>query len=264
MQAIDLSICNMKIFLMKKHFIIYIYVLLFSSFDAFSDDNWDNVRLEGLKAETSYAVDSGTGFFVSRNIIVTSRHVVEKCLNIAVRGAVEPSRVILISEDLTEDLALLQSDEEVTHLPYLRINYSALSVNDTIFTIGYPLDRGESGLYISKQAQILRVYKNPDSNYTEIEFTDSVDHGNSGGPVLDANGNIIGVVKAKATYTDGDTGAKTVVGVAVGLDSLVAFLEKNNINFYKNYTYDVITNYRNDLDAKDYIVNIHCIKEQTK
>ncbi len=248
---------------MKKQYLICILIFLCVSFSSSADDTWDNVRLEGLAAGRTYAVESGTGFFVSKNIIVTSRHVVQNCLNIAARGAIDPTKLVLLNDNSIEDLAILQSKNEVTHLPYLRINYSALSINDTIFTIGYPLDRGESGIYILKQAQVLRVFKNPNSDYTEIEFTDSVDHGNSGGPVLDANGNIIGVVKAKATYTDRVTGIKTIAGVAVGLDSLISFLDSNKVDYYKNYTYDVLTNYRNDISAQNYIVNIHCIKEAT-
>ncbi len=241
-------------------------LLLFSAFNLIiiccnsskADEIWDQVRLKGLDQTKTYQVSSGTGFFVSKNLLVTSEHVVKKCLNIAIRGAVPPSSAKVLNEDEKEDLALLQTEIAAPSLPYLRMNYPEIHVNDPIFTIGYPLEHAESGLYILKPAKVLNISYKSESHFSEIEFTDSVNHGNSGGPILDKNGNIIGVVKAKATYVD--TNNKTTnVGIAVGLDSLISFLDKNKVVYSKMHSYDMLTNYRNDKTAEKYIVNIHCI-----
>ena len=225
--------------------------------------DWDNIRFYGLPEGRSYNISMGSGFFVNRNYIVTNRHVVTGCKNIAIRGAVPARLVSIVKIDPDLDLALLYSDAEPAKIPYLRINYDQISKNDVLFTVGYPLERAESGEYIIRQAQVIDVTKNPNNGFTSISFTDVVNHGNSGGPILDKNSNISGVVTAKETYEADEARGipERSIGVAIGLDGLIDFLRKNNIFFAANSTYDVFTNYNPDSIVRDYIVNIHCVQE---
>ena len=248
----------------KKNFLALFLLFICSSISSAKAEEiilWDEVRLDGLDRTKSYKISSGTGFFVSDNIIATSQHVVTNCANIAIRGAVNPGKAKLIHENKEDDLALLQSESSSPALPRLRQNYSSIKQGDIIFTIGYPLDRSDSGLYILKEAKVINVKQGLNSPFSEIEFTDSVNHGNSGGPLLDANGNIIGVVKAKGSYINTQTREEKIVGIGVGLDSLMAFLDKNKVNYSRTSSYDILTNYRNDQNAQKYIVNIHCVHE---
>lgn len=241
------------------------YLLLFIIFAPHSiladaEADWDNIRFQGLPGGKSYNISMGSGFFVNRNYIVTNRHVVTNCRNIAIRGAVAPTLVSLAKIDPDLDLALLYTESQPAKIPYLRINYDQISKNDTLFTIGYPLEHSETGKYIIRQAQVIDVTRNPNNGFSSISFTDVVNHGNSGGPILDKNSNISGVVTAKITYTDTRTGETRSTGVAIGLDGLIDFLRKNNIFFAANSTYDVFTNYNPDSIVKDYVVNIHCVE----
>ena len=208
-----------------------IFILLFIPQITFADaqSDWDNIRFYGLPEGKSYNISMGSGFFVNRNYIVTNRHVVTNCKNIAIRGAVPGRLVSLVKIDPDLDLALLYSDAEPQKIPYLRINYDQISKNDILFTVGYPLGRGETGEYIIRQAQVIDVTKNPKNGFTSISFTDVVDHGNSGGPVLDKNSNISGVVTSKITYYADNAGAipSRSIAVAIGLDGLIDFLRKN-------------------------------------
>ena len=236
-------------------FVIFIpYTLL-----ADAQTDWDNIRFQGLPRGKSYNISMGSGFFVNRNYIVTNRHVVTNCKNIAIRGAVAPTLVTLAKIDPDLDLALLYTDSQPEKIPYLRINYDQIAKNDILFTVGYPLEHSESGEYIIRQAQVIDVTKNPNNGFSSISFTDVVNHGNSGGPILDKNSNIAGVVTAKITYTNTQTGEQTSTGVAIGLDGLIDFLRKNDIFFAANSSYDVFTNYNPDSIVKDYVVNIHCV-----
>lgn len=225
--------------------------------------DWDNIRFSGLEEGKSYKVSMGSGFFVNRNYIVTNRHVVSGCKNIAIRGAVTPTLARLVKLDNDLDLALLYSDIEPVNIPYLRINYDQISKEDILFTVGYPLERSASGEYIIRQARVLDVIKNPNNGFSNISFTDVVNHGNSGGPILDKNSNISGVVTSKITYYEDEarTVASKSIAIAIGLDGLIDFLKENNVFFAANTTYDVFTNYNPDKIVKKYVVNIHCVSE---
>ncbi|MEY3197220.1 MAG: hypothetical protein RLZZ59_588 [Pseudomonadota bacterium] len=222
---------------------------------------WDKIRFKGLQSDKSYSIGMGTGFFVNRNYVITNKHVVDNCKNIAIRGAVEPTLVKLVVVDQDLDLALLYSEAEPKNIPYLRINYDQITKNDVLFTVGYPLKHGETGDVVIKEAQVIDVNKNPNNSFTNISFSDVINHGNSGGPVLDRNSNIAGVVVAKIKYFQDE--ARSIpsksVGVAIGLDGVMNFLRKNNIFFAANTTYDIFTNYKIADLIKDYVVNIHCV-----
>lgn len=245
------------------HSLLFYVLLMPNIIFADAKDDWDRIRFAGLPEGKTYNVSMGSGFFVNRNYIVTNRHVVTGCKNIAIRGAVAPTLVKLIKLDTDLDLALLYSESQPIKIPYLRINYDQIAKNDTLFTVGYPLEHSETGEYIIKQAQVIDVTKNPNNGFSSISFTDVVNHGNSGGPILDKNSNISGVVTAKITYYEDE--ARTIpaksIGIAIGLDGLIDFLRQNSIFFAANTSYDVFTNYNPDSIVRDYVVNIHCISE---
>lgn len=236
------------------------------SFADSASDHWDEVRFHGLPRGTSYQIEMGSGFFINRDTIITNKHVLGdgKCRNVAVRGAVEPQLAEIILIDKNLDLALLKTKTFPRRVPYLRVNYSHIIPGDLLFSVGYPLDNSISGEYVIKKEEVINVTKtspdNPNS-FIDIEFTDNIDHGNSGGPLMDKNAHIVGVVTAKITSYDPEDpeNTKTSVGMAIGIDGVMDFLRRNNIPYGVNYSYDIFTN-NVDKEVRDYIVNIHCVK----
>ena len=221
---------------------------------------WDDVRFHNLPAGREYQISMGSGFFVNSDTIVTNKHVVEQCKNIAVRGAIKPTLAKLMLVDKEMDIAILYSPNASAKVPYLRNNHDEVKVGDILFSIGYPLERGESGEFIVKQAKVLRTKTDIKSGYEDIEFTDNINHGNSGGPLLDKNSNLVGIVTAKLTYKyDNPNIPQKHVALAIGVEGLIEFLKKNNIYYASSSSYDIFTNYHVDKIAKDYVVNIHCI-----
>jgi len=243
---------------------LVLLVFLCTAVISFADDTWDEVRFSRLKGGMEYEISSGTGFYVNDENIITNRHVVKNCKNIAIRGAVAPQLATLILVDENLDLALLKAKSPPVRVPYLRINYDVISAGDILFTVGYPLDRSKTGEYLIKEAQVITIKDHTDkTNFTNIQFTDTVNHGNSGGPLLDRSSNIVGVVTAKLTrYSADDPDNKESFGFAIGLDGLFDFLKRNNITYSSNATYDIFTNYNVDKAAQDYVVNIHCVQSE--
>lgn len=245
----------------KVRFVLIFLPLLTFSPTAYSSP-WDEVRFDSLASGVTYEIDSGTGFYINSENIITNRHVVEQCLNIAVRGAVLPQKATLVTIDDELDLALLKVETPSLRIPYMRINYDEVAIGDILFTIGYPLDSSQTGQYVIKQTEVISVSpRTENTKFSNIQFIDTIDHGNSGGPLLDKNSNIVGVVTAKITrYDPANPDKTTTVGMAIGLDGLIAFLQRNNIFYASNATYDIFTNYNVDRLVKDYVVNIHCVK----
>jgi serine protease Do len=222
---------------------------------------WDDLRFHNLPAGREYKILMGSGFFVNQDTIVTNKHVVENCTNIAIRGAVRPTLAKLILVDKQMDIAILTSPILSKRVPYLRNNHDEVKIGDILFSIGYPLERGKTGEFIVIPAKVLKTKTDLKSGFEDIEFTDNVNHGNSGGPLLDKNSNLVGIVTAKLTYkyNNPNTPPKHVA-LAIGVEGLIAFLKKNDIDYASSSSYDIFTNYHVDKLAKDYVVNIHCVQ----
>lgn len=227
-----------------------------------ANELWDSVRFDGLARGKKYGISMGSGFFINNNHIVTNRHVVSNCKNIAIRGAVKPTKATLLVLDKELDLALLYSPNSPVTIPYLRINYNAIQKNDILFTAGYPLQKADSGEFVVRSSEVLDVIKSPKHGFSSIKFRDVIDHGNSGGPLLDKSSNIVGVVTAELRYyKDNEKTPSETIGVAIGLDGIVDFLQRNGSHYISNSSYDIFTNYAPEKIIKDYIVNIHCVKD---
>lgn len=131
---------------------------------------------------------SGTVFAATRSgVLVTAAHVVEGAKSLAVKypdGALHPAKPILVWRE--EDLALVSTSKAPTYgLPGRE---SPLRVGEVVIVIGYPLaDKlGASQVTVTQGiVSALRRY---------VQLNVAVNPGNSGGPVLDASGSVIGVL----------------------------------------------------------------------
>ena len=150
---------------------------------------------EAPKAETKL-VSSGTGFFISGDTIISNNHVVEGCKEIIVgkRGA-EIGSAKIIATSRGDDLAALRAEKPSELFLKLRIG-TPVKAAEAVLVFGYPLagalaSSGNTTLgNITALAGLL-----DDSRF--IQISASVQPGNSGGPVLDEAGRLIGVIEGK-------------------------------------------------------------------
>jgi serine protease Do len=136
---------------------------------------------------------SGTGFFVAeKGVLVTNHHVVDGCSAIDVVGY-GPARLITSDEDV--DLAVLQLRTAKAH-PVAEIRAEAAQLGESVVALGFPLaDILNSSLnmgtgIVSSETGFLG---------DETRFTTNVgiQPGNSGGPILDEHGRVLGVAVSK-------------------------------------------------------------------
>jgi len=144
----------------------------------------------------------GTGFALSSNgYIVTNYHVVQGADSIYVQNSIgEAYKVKMIYIDPTYDLAILQITDpgfqDLAALPYT-FKKAASDVGEDVFTIGFPRDDQVYGKgYVSSR----NGYAGDTIAY---QVSIPVNPGNSGGPLLDNRGNIIGIINSKQPLADG-------------------------------------------------------------
>ncbi len=139
------------------------------------------------------ALTVGTGFFVSSDgIIVTDFHVIdtaESAVAVMYDGR-KFSITSVLGYDSRKDIALLSSDAENVHFASFSDD---VKVGDDIFVLGSP--KGYTGTFSKGNVSAEdRVITELDNGVKYIQITAPVSTGNSGGPVLDNRGNVIGIV----------------------------------------------------------------------
>jgi S1-C subfamily serine protease len=165
----------------------------------------------------------GSGFVIdTAGRIVTNYHVVEGAEQIEVSFSNRDSvRARLIGTDPSTDIALLKVNVDSRALRPLELGSSdSIRVGDSVVAIGNPL-----GLERSVTAGIVSALHRPlqapnDFTIDDVIQTDaSINSGNSGGPLIAANGSVIGVNTAIATGGTGATG-NIGIGFAVPMNTV--------------------------------------------
>lgn len=153
--------------------------------------------------ESSNGPAYGSGFLISSDgHIVTNYHVIEGYKKFTVKGidgdySTEYSADV-VTKDASNDLAVLQLKNKTvkfTEPPYA-IRQQGASTGEDIFVLGYPLGPA-LGDEIKLTTGVISAKSGIDGNVSAYQVSAAVQPGNSGGPLFDKEGNIIGVINAK-------------------------------------------------------------------
>jgi S1-C subfamily serine protease len=167
-----------------------VYLKLYPTFS-------NDVSPKGIQA-------SGTGFaLTSDGMIVTNNHVIEGASDITIRGIngefdnVYKGRVVVA--DKNNDLAIIKIDDtnfsSCGKIPYT-IRANSASTGESVFVLGYPLI-STMGQEIKLTNGIISSKSGFQGDITSYQISVPVQPGNSGGPLFDNQGNLIGIINAK-------------------------------------------------------------------
>lgn len=176
---------------------------------------------------------SGSGFVIDdEGHILTNAHVVEGADEITVEVGEdgEQRKATLVGADPSSDVALLDVEEN-DDLTALELGDSSEArVGDPVVAIGNPfgLDRTvTTGIVSAKQRQIRAP--NGFSISDVIQTDAAVNPGNSGGPLLDAEGRVIGINSQIASSSGANDGVAFAVPIATAQDVVEQLLESGSV-----------------------------------
>ena len=206
---------------------------------------------------------NGSGFYITDNLILTNTHVVRDCDNVSIQGAgdSEITDAEIIAMEHIPDLALLEVISRRTVNRYAifpRDDYD-LKLGEEIMVLGYPAP----GIIIPILASEPNVTRGNVSavaasdllrNTNQFQFTAPIQGGNSGGPVLNKEGLVVGVVFASRRGLQN-------VNYAVSLGAIREFLQKYDLmdEAGRSAPSTVATDFTQiALSAREYTVLVDC------
>lgn len=156
----------------------------------------------------------GSGFAIDQNTVITNAHVVNGFSTVTVKlynGKSCVGKVTKIDKNI--DLALIQVDETLT--PLKLVSEDSISIGKEVYAIGAPEDipyTMTKGIVSAKNRKI--------KNHEYIQIDASINSGNSGGPLVNENGEVIGINTMKLLDAEG-------IGFAIGTSNINNFI--NNV-----------------------------------
>jgi S1-C subfamily serine protease len=150
------------------------------------------------KSTKVYNASSGTGFAVTKSgYVITNNHVIRGCMKVKIHQKGKSIPATVVSRDKLNDLALLKGDFKPSKV--FRLSRKAPELMEDIFVVGYPFGtKVSSSVKVTKG--IVSSLTGIGNNFSNIQIDAAIQPGNSGGPIVNEMGNVIGVAVAKLSF----------------------------------------------------------------
>jgi S1-C subfamily serine protease len=193
----------------------------------------DNKTYQQTKKESSgnLKASSGTGFFITKTgHIITNNHVIDQCNLVNAYYNGEMKQLKILATDHKNDLAILKG--ELKPADSFAIAKDDGILLEEIYVAGYPFGKNISGS-IKVTKGVISSLSGIGNNYSNIQIDASLQPGNSGGPIINKKGNIVGVAKSKIDYRIILEAYDTIpenTNFGIKSSTLKQFLNSNKIN----------------------------------
>jgi putative serine protease PepD len=195
----------------------------------------DSAGVVSIKATTAQGGDLGTGIVLNEEgLILTNDHVISEGTSLTVSPGASSSvtrPATVVGADPSQDLALIKVDPTGLGLKALKlVSSSSVEVGDSVYAIGNPYGLNET-LTRGIVSALGREIQAPDGAPIKdaIQTDAALNPGNSGGPLLNAQGDVIGVnsqIASDAAGAEGSQPGSTGVGFAISSNTVSEVIKK--------------------------------------
>jgi len=205
----------------------------------------ENEKNQGIDVadDEVVAASSGTGFFVSSNgHIVSNFHVIDGCSNVKLVYNDKEIDTETLAVDKINDLAILKVN--IKPKKVYTVSTEDVKLLEDVIVAGYPLGKNISEA-IKASSGTITALAGVGDNYSEFQTDAALNSGNSGGPILDKKGNVIGVAvsKIQAEGVEGfNFGIKSSVLRIFANANNIKLIPQNNRSMNKDQLRELITN----------------------
>ena len=175
-------------------------------------------------------IGSGSGFFVTdQGHVVSNEHVVGVCKKVKAYEAGKEIYLDILATDSVNDIGLVKG--EFKNKQYLNIKTDGAELGEDIIAFGYPLSQTLSDS-VKLTKGIVSSLTGLGNNISQIQIDAAIQPGNSGGPVVNMNGQVVGIASAGLSKLYMAKEANYIpenVNFAVASQTLTAFLKAHKI-----------------------------------
>jgi hypothetical protein len=188
----------------------------------------DSTAAEATKSPDKAQLSGGTSFLIdSDGYLVTNSHVVKNATTLVVVSNNKEYIAQKVYENKSNDLAILKINDKdwrpFGKLPY-SIRKGTVDLGEEIFTLGFPRN----------EVVYNKGYMSAESGYLDdtlsIQLAISANPGNSGGPVMDKNGSIVGILSTRDKQSNDVVFASKAINIALAVEELMKDSAHANLN----------------------------------
>jgi serine protease Do len=150
---------------------------------------------DNREEEPMVRTSSGSGFFISPNELITNYHVIENADRIQIQLSNDTRyEVEVVGKDPATDIALLRVKKATQGFPSLPLGDSeAVRVGEWVMAVGNPLDMDHTVTVgvVSAKGRVLGLSESSFEDYIQTDA--AINFGNSGGPLVNLRGEVVGI-----------------------------------------------------------------------
>jgi S1-C subfamily serine protease len=179
-------------------------------------------------------ISQGTGFFISSNgHILTNYHVVANSELVKISIAEKEYECETVSANEVDDIAIIRAKDSFLKCYPIPFTINNLDVGDDVIALGFPL-ASTIGNELKLSSGVVNSNKGFKDDPRYFQLSASIEPGNSGGPVLNRMGYIVGLITAKYT-------SATNIGYALNLYNILKNIP-NYIKIKKEHPSQILSN----------------------
>ena len=177
--------------------------------------------------QSTTGVSTGSGFVLTEDgYVVTNHHVIEgaSAVTVTMHDGVEYAAKV-VGSDSNNDVAVLKIQEEVKLQAVTIGSSTALNVGDQVVAIGNPLGELTSTLTVGYVSAKERNVTTDGTTINMIQTDAAINSGNSGGPLFNSKGEVVGITTAK--YSGSSSSGATIegIGFAIPIDDVMPLVD---------------------------------------